>query len=321
MAGIGVAQASGGGLQMKEQPGGEVVAVMRQPVQARVDLLQEGRRPGKPRPGLVPQGPQLHGVERGGNPVAHHVRHHAGIAVPAVHRLQPVEVPADQFMRHVPDAELVAEIHGQFRGQGLLLDHLGAPQILLGRAQVAEHFNAPHHRAPRIMDRGDGHFHRHPVPGLRLRENQHRLDAGPARDDRAVQGAELLAAKLAAVLVHVDQDVVEAALAHHLGGCPAGDGLRRPVPEYDAAFQIGDVHAIRHGIQDVGRQEMGKQFRRNRRRPGFSAFQFHETALLGPASSGCIPAPADPLGKLICMKNARWVPLAAAPPSASRKPG
>lgn len=66
-----------------------------------------------------------------------------------------------------------------------------------------------------------------------------------------MQGAVFLAAKWMLILVHMHQNIIAAAPAHHVSALPAGDAFRSGVPIKNLPRPISDICAIRQGLQEA----------------------------------------------------------------------
>jgi len=250
MPGADVADKPGGGTEVEADGSGEVTVGTGKTVETLIELGEKRGRGFEVATAFFPERAQLHGIECGGDAVAHDIGDHDGVCVRGG-ALDAVEVAANEFFRGVGDLETNPGIGLEPGFENVVLYDFGAVEILHHRGEVTEHLDAAECVARGVMQRGDGDFDRDAMPALVLGEDQERLAAEFAGDDGAVEGAQVLAAELVTVLVHVDEDIISAAMADDLGCGPAGNALGGTAPEDDLPVTVRDVGAVGKGVEDL----------------------------------------------------------------------
>ena len=117
-----------------------------------------------------PQGAQVHRMQRGSDPVPHHVSKQKSIMI-GIQLFDGEKIAANDVMWHVIRREANARVFGQIRFEREVLNSLRSLQIRQHRRYVPKRLNATDDLPARIANRSDRHLHWYPLALFPLGEN------------------------------------------------------------------------------------------------------------------------------------------------------
>ncbi len=252
-AGAGKPQPAAAHIQRAADGRGEGPGPGHHPAQAAVHRRQNGGRSLLPA-ALIPEQPQVHGVQGRRGPVTHDIRHNERIPIRG-RTADGTEIAADHVVWGAMDAGRQPRVIDGLIQQALRLDSLGALKVAQFGGHILERLHAAHDPAVLVAQRSHADPHRDPPSTGRPGEHDDGNNARRAGRDGAVQRAELLPAELSAILIDVAENLIEASLAQNLAGRPAGDPLGRLIPVDDPAIQVGHVDTRVDGVEHLARQD------------------------------------------------------------------